>query len=97
MEIHDPTPCQTTHAKVRLQQRAISPFIIEVLLDNGCRVPAGDGCEKVFLDKRSRRYLRRKWGTQVAKRLDDLLDISVVVKDGSVVTAMHRTEKINRS
>ena len=97
MKIHDPTPGQTTHAKVRVQQRAISPFIIEALLDNGRRIPAGDGCEKVFLDKRSRRNLRRKWGTQVTKRLEDLLDVSVVVKDGSVVTAMHRTERIKRS
>ena len=97
MKIHDPTLCQTSHAKARVQQRAISPFIVEALLDNGRRVPAGNGCEKVFFDKRSRRNLRRKWGIQVAKRLEDLLDVSVVVKDGSVVTAMHRTEAIKRS
>lgn len=82
----------TKHAETRYQQRAISPFIIGLVMDHG-RVVRRSGADLYFLDKSSRRALKKDLGAKVYSRIADQLDVYVVA-DTSVVTAAHRTKRI---
>lgn len=42
---------KTFHAKKRIQQRGVAPFILDLLTDFGARVPAGDGAEICYFDR----------------------------------------------
>jgi len=85
----------TTHAERRLQQRAISEVVLEWLLQFGARVQQ-DGSEVYSFDKASRRRLKRYLGHRFYRRIEDLLDVYVVVsRDGTVITAGHRLERMN--
>ncbi|MFZ1413476.1 MAG: DUF4258 domain-containing protein [Defluviicoccus sp.] len=86
----------TKHAKKRCQQRSISPFIVEALLASGDRVPSLDGAEMIFFGKRAKHALKQQWGAQILSRLEDMLNVSIIVKNDTVITAMHRTARIKR-
>lgn len=45
----------TKHAKVRSQQRAIAPMMIDLLLQFGQTESAGSGATRFFFDKTARR------------------------------------------
>lgn len=84
----------TSHASARCRQRAIAPMVVELLIRFGRREHAGDGLEKVYLDKSARRQIRAFAGP-LPSMLDDYLDIYVVVGPSDVVvTAAHRLERI---
>ena len=84
----------THHARKRTQQRAIAPFLINLLLDFGTTVPAGDGASKMFFDKSARRRVRAYVGP-MASLIDEHLDVYLVVgAEGQIVTAAHLTERI---
>lgn len=86
----------TRHAAHRSQQRAIPPMLIDLLVQFGTCVPAGDGATKVFFDKADRRRLQAYAGP-LARLLDEHLDVcAVVASNGQVVTVAHRTERIRR-
>ena len=86
----------TRHAKVRSQQRGIPPIAIDLLLQFGSRERTGDGCSKVFLDKRDRRRLLAYAGP-LNRQLETFMDIYLVVgPDEEVITAAHRLEPIHR-
>jgi hypothetical protein len=86
----------TRHATLRSQQRAIPPMALDLLLQFGCIEPAGDGCTKVYLDKRARKRLDAYAGA-IAHHLRDHLDIYAVVStDQVVVTVGHRTDRVHR-
>ena len=85
----------TAHAERRLQQRAIPEVVLEWLLHFGTPVQQ-DGSEVYCLDKASRRRLQRHLGRRLYRRVEDLLDVYVVVsRDGTVITAGHRLERMN--
>lgn len=85
----------THHARKRSQQRAISPFLINLLLDFGKAIPAGDGASKMFFDKSARRRVRAYVGS-MASLIDEHLDVYLVVgSEGQIVTAAHLTERIH--
>ena len=52
----------TTHARVRMQQRGISPAVLDVLLEYGREAHDDRGCRIVRFDKRSRRRAARALG-----------------------------------
>ena len=87
----------TRHAQVRSQQRAIAPMVIDLLLLFGKTERAGDGTNKYYFDKGSRRRVRAYAGP-LAAVLDQHLDVyAIVSSDSTVITVAHRTERIKRN
>jgi hypothetical protein len=85
----------TTHAQRRLQQRSIPGFVLELLLQFGTRVQQ-NGSERIFFDKAARREVKRFLGIRIYSRIEDLLDVyAIVSRDGCVVTAGYRLERMN--
>ena len=86
----------TKHASSRCQQRAISPMLIDLLLQFGSSEKAGSGACKIFFDKADRRRVKAYAGT-FARLLDEHLDLYAVVgEDGQIITVGHRLERIQR-
>ena len=86
----------TRHAATRCQQRGLPPMLLDVLMQCGSSVPAGDGAVKVFIDKAARRRIKVYAGP-LASTLHEYLDVyAIVAADGQVITAAHRTERIRR-
>jgi hypothetical protein len=86
----------TRHAAVRIQQRAIPPFLVSLLMDFGKCEPAGNGTSKMYFDKTAKRRVRAFVGP-VARHMDEFMDVYAVVgADGQVITAAHLTERIRR-
>lgn len=89
-------PYLSHHANVRSQQRAISPMLVDLLLQFGTSESAGDGAAKVFFDKEGRRRLAAYAGP-VAKLLNDHLDVYAIVgADMQIITVGHRLERMRR-
>jgi hypothetical protein len=87
----------TEHATKRVQQRAIPPLVIDLLLQFGANESAGDGASKVFFDKASRRRVKAYAGP-LARALDEHLDLyAVIAADNTVITVAHRFERIRRT
>jgi len=85
------------HAKIRSQQRAIPPMMIDLLLKFGTSEKSGNGTSKFFFDKASRRKVKAYAGN-VSKVLEEHLDLYVVVgENNAVVTVAHRMERIQRN
>jgi hypothetical protein len=85
------------HFASRSQQRAIPPFVASVVIDNGKSVRRGDA-DVFFLDKESRRSVRRVLGARVYCAIERFLDVYVVcADDGCVITTGWRLERIRRS
>ncbi len=84
----------TNHANTRSQQRAIPPMMIDLLLQFGKSESAGNGTEKLFFDKQSRRRIAAYAGP-LATLLNEHLDLYAVVSDDmQVITVGHRIERI---
>lgn len=83
------------HAQIRCQQRGIAPFVIDLLLQFGARVPAGESTEKLFFDKRSRKHVMSYTGGRI-KATDENLNVYAIVNGSKVITTGHRQKKINR-
>jgi hypothetical protein len=87
----------TRHAQRRCQQRAIAPWVVDLLLQFGRSESAGDGARKVFMDKASRRRLAAYAGP-MASAMEGHLDVYAVVgRDDCVITVAHRCKRIKRS
>ncbi len=82
------------HASVRLQQRGIPAFVIELLEACGSEHRCG-GAEKLFFDKAARKRLKRYLGGERSLRLvERWLNVYAVVGDnGSVVTTAHKSKR----
>lgn len=76
----------TDHASTRMQQRAIPPLIIDLLLLYGVEEHDGRGAIRRYFDKRTRRQLEHHLGRQIVRRIDDLLDAYLVEAGGDIVT-----------
>ena len=81
----------TAHARVRMQQRGISPAALDVLLDYGREVHDHRGCRIVRFDKRSRRRAARELRADLFRRIERHLGAYAVIgPDDAVVTVGHR-------
>ena len=81
----------TDHARVRMQQRGISPVALDVLLAYGREAHDHRGCRIVRFDKRSRRRAARELGAALLRRIERQLDAYAVIgPDDAVVTVGHR-------
>jgi hypothetical protein len=87
----------TNHAKVRLQQRAIPPFMIELLDRFGSEMRCGKA-ERLFFDKAAVQRLKCHMGGHRALRhVERWLNIYAVIgDDGGVVTVAHSSRRFNR-
>jgi hypothetical protein len=88
----------THHAAERLQQRAIPPFIIELLERFGSAMRCG-GAEQLFFDKAVRKRLKRHMGGRRSLRhVEPWLNVYLVIGDnGNLVTVAHRSRRLNRA
>lgn len=85
----------TTHASARIQQRGVSPLIVEWLLEFGAEEPAPGGAIRRYFDKAARRRLAQAFGSQVVDRLGDLLSTYLVQSNEGdrVITVGHRLKR----
>ncbi len=87
----------TDHARSRVQQRGIPEPVIEGLLSFGRTTHDHHGSEVLYFDHQARSVLRKIWGSETYKRLEQKLDAYLVVgDDGSIITVGHRTKRIVR-
>jgi hypothetical protein len=81
----------TSHARARMQQRGISPAVLDVLLEYGREAHDHRGCLIVRFDKRSRRRAARALGRELFRRVERHLGAYAVIgPDDAVVTVGHR-------
>lgn len=87
----------TRHAEARLRQRAIPPFVVDLLECCGSTIRCG-GADRLFFDKAAKKRLERHLGGARSLRVvEKWLGVYAVISDnGSVVTAGHRSKRINR-
>ncbi len=86
----------THHAQKRSQQRAIAPFVIDLLQDFGKSEPAGCGTTRIYFDKTARRRVQSYLGP-LARLIHDQLDVYAIVgPEEQVITVAHLTERIRR-
>ncbi|MEH2474518.1 hypothetical protein V1281_004299 [Nitrobacteraceae bacterium AZCC 2161] len=84
----------TGHAQARLQQRAIPPLVVDLLMQFGSPSRSG-GAERLMFDKSAVKRLRRYLGgARGLKTVERWLGVYAVVGDnGNLVTAGHKTER----
>ena len=83
------------HARVRAQQRAIPPLLLDLLLRFGRSERSGDGTQRYFFDKRARRSVQSYAGC-LGQLLDEHLDVYAVVGEGDkIVTVGHRLDRFH--
>ena len=87
----------TVHARERLQQRAIPPFIVDLLQRFGSSMRCG-GAERLFFDKAARRRLKDYLGgTRGLRAIETWLGVYMVLGDnGLVVTVAHQEGRFRR-
>lgn len=84
------------HARMRMQQRGISPEALDLLLELGEAAPAPGGKQIVFIEHVQRRELGRR-GKCIRER-DRLKRLYAVTDEhGIVVTVGHRYRRFARS
>jgi hypothetical protein len=85
----------SSHARVRMQQRGISPEALEILFELGETSPAPGGRHVVYLDRARRREVgRRAKPIRARDRLKRLY--AVTDQHGTVVTVGHRYRRLTR-
>lgn len=86
----------TKHAQTRSQKRGIPPVMVDLLLQFGTTESAGDGTNKIFFNKSSRRRVESYFGP-IAPLINQHLDVyAVVSEDDQIITIGHRLERIRR-
>lgn len=84
------------HARQRFRQRAIPPFVVDLLDDYGSCVRV-DSASRLFFDKKARARLKRVFSESTLKTLDRWFNVYAVVSDdGTVVTVGHRHSRVLR-
>lgn len=80
------------HAARRVEDRGISPLVVELLIRYG-HVTRRHGAWRHAFDKASRRRLKAAIGKPAYMRLEDLLDAYVLVSDDKeIITAAWRLD-----
>jgi hypothetical protein len=76
----------TKHAKSRMQQRGLSPFIVDLLVLYGDEEHDGRGGVRYYFTKKSSKRLRQDLGNPVYKKIKHFLDAYAAECDGHIVT-----------
>jgi len=79
----------TKHAKVRLQQRAISETMIDLVLQYGEKLSAPGGATLTVFNERA--FLR------VQQLIERAKNVSVIqAEDGTIITSQHQTQRLKQ-
>ena len=95
---HPPTPARelrlTNHAAVRLQQRGIPPWFMQLLLEHGDSEHDGHGAVIKSVTKATRQRLARVLDRKQYALAERWFGVyAVLSSDRAVVTAAHRTQR----
>ena len=83
------------HAKVRMQQRAISEDMIESFLDFGQVKFNGQGTEILTFPKKVVKNLRKELDHKVFARIERHLNLyAIMSSDGELITTGYRTKRL---
>jgi hypothetical protein len=87
----------TVHSRARLQQRAIPPLVVDLLLQFGSPSHS-NGAERLMFDKSAVKRLRRHLGGERGlKVIERWLNVYAVVGDnGRLITAAHKSGRFRR-
>ena len=80
----------TSHGEIRMSQRGIRVTDLEILLTHGSEI----GRDRIMLKKREAAILIQDLKKQIA-HIERLKDKEIVVADGRLITAYHRTKPIH--
>lgn len=84
----------TGHAAVRMQQRGIPAWYLNLLVEHGKTTHDGHGAVLKSIAKATRQRLRHVLSRHEYARAERYFDVyAVVTPDQSVVTAAHRTNR----
>jgi len=83
------------HAKVRMQQRAISEDMLESLLDFGQIKFNGQGTEILTFPKRVVKHLKKELDHKVFMKIERHLNLyAIMSSDGELITTGYRTKRL---
>ena len=83
------------HAKVRMQQRAISEDMLESLLDFGQIRFNGQGTEILTFPKRVVKHLKKELDHKVFMKIERHLNLyAIMSSDGELITTGYRTKRL---
>lgn len=86
----------SAHARSRMQQRAIPPFVLDLLWDYGSTTRVG-GADSLYFDRVTRARAADALRQAGLRGKEHLLDAyAVVADDGTVVTTAWRTGRLRR-
>jgi len=85
----------TNHARVRMQQRAISRQVVDWLAAYG-EVDHQRGAEVFYFNRKSRQALERDVGRRMLQRNEKALNAYMVCAEGQIATVGHRYQRIVR-
>ena len=83
------------HARVRMQQRAISEDMLESLLDFGQVKFNGQGTEILTFPKRVVKHLKKELDHKVFMKIERHLNLyAIMSSDGELITTGYRTKRL---
>lgn len=83
------------HAKIRMQQRAIPPIVVDWLAAYG-QVDHQRGSELFYFNKKSRQTLKRDLGRRALRGYSKCLNAYMVCTGGTITTVGHRYQRVIR-
>lgn len=84
----------TQHAAVRLQQRGIPAWFVQLLVEHGASEHDGHGAVIKSVTKSARQRLAKVLDRKAYARAERWFDVYAVVScDSAIVTAAHRTQR----
>jgi hypothetical protein len=87
----------SNHAQTRMQQRGVTPGLLELLDAYGATQHDHKGAEVRYFNKAARRRLQQAEGRDVYRAVETKLNVyAVVARDGRLVTVGRRDHRINR-
>ena len=87
----------SNHAQARIQQRGVTPGLLDLLDAYGATQYDHKGAAVRYFDKAARRKLRNSEGVAVYRAVEAKLNVyAVVARDGRLVTVGRRNHRINR-
>ena len=85
------------HAQTRMQQRGVTPGLLELLDAYGTTQYDHHGAAVRYFNKAARRRLRHSEGPEVFRAVEAKLNVyAVVTRDGCLVTVGRRDHRINK-
>ena len=83
----------TKHANIRMQQRGIPRFVVDLLLRYGKKTNARRGGRIYYFGNEGRKRVRRYLGRTRARKFERYLKTVVIIDGGQVVTCVNRWDR----